>query len=93
MLEQASIAQMVVYSGRVQGVGFRFTAASIARRHRVAGSVRNLPDGGVELVVEGPRDEVRAMLQAVRDYWGDYIAHEEIDEIACSGYTHFEVRQ
>lgn len=43
----------VHYSGRVQGVGFRYTAVSIARRHAVTGFVKNLSDGRVVLVAEG----------------------------------------
>ena len=42
-----------LFSGPVQGVGFRYTAESIAKRHTVTGYVRNLPDGRVELVMEG----------------------------------------
>ena len=46
------IRRRVLFHGRVQGVGFRYTTASIARRHPVVGFVRNLPDGSVELVAE-----------------------------------------
>ncbi len=55
----------VLYSGRVQGVGFRATCHSIAARREVGGFVRNLADGRVELVVEGDDDEVRAVLAEV----------------------------
>jgi acylphosphatase len=57
----------IYYSGRVQGVGFRYTVKSLALGHEVTGCVRNLPDGQVELVVEGSKDELCAMRQAVRD--------------------------
>jgi acylphosphatase len=57
----------VYYSGRVQGVGFRFTSLHLARGFDVAGYVRNLPDGRVELVAEGDRAEIDAFLEAVRD--------------------------
>ena len=52
----------VLYSGDVQGVGFRYTARSIAGRHAVAGFVRNLSSGKVEIVVEGNHNEVEAFL-------------------------------
>lgn len=55
----------VIYHGRVQGVGFRAAAASIARRHAVTGWVRNLADGTVELEVEGEAGEVQAVLDAI----------------------------
>jgi acylphosphatase len=60
----------VHYSGRVQGVGFRFTAERLARGFAVAGYVRNMPDGRVELVAEGEPDEVDAFLAAVRSEMG-----------------------
>jgi acylphosphatase len=49
------------YGGRVQGVGFRYTARNIALRYKVAGYVRNLPDGRVEMRVEGTATEIDAM--------------------------------
>lgn len=53
------------YQGRVQGVGFRATARQIAERRRVAGWVRNEPDGSVLLEVQGPSDEVEAFLDSL----------------------------
>lgn len=55
----------VVYEGRVQGVGFRWSTLHIARSFRTAGFVRNLPDGRVEVVAEGGADEVRRFLDEV----------------------------
>jgi len=55
----------VFYSGRVQGVGFRVTARSLARGYDVTGIVRNLPDGRVELVAEGARSELEAFLAGI----------------------------
>lgn len=57
----------VFYSGRVQGVGFRYTVKSVATGFEAAGHVRNLPDGRVELIAEGSRDELDAFRQAIRD--------------------------
>ena len=54
------------FFGRVQGVGFRYTARSIAGRFAVSGYVRNLPDGSVELVAEGPEEEVLGFIEALR---------------------------
>ena len=56
---------MVHYSGRVQGVGFRATVRQIACGYDVTGSVRNLPDGRVELIAEGAKAEVKAFLEAI----------------------------
>ncbi len=64
----------VLYAGRVQGVGFRYTTREIAKGFEVAGQVQNLDDGRVELVAEGEEDELREFLQAIRtSQLGDYI--------------------
>lgn len=57
----------VLYSGKVQGVGFRYTTKSVAQGFEVTGEVRNLADGRVELVAEGRRAELQEFLQAIRD--------------------------
>jgi acylphosphatase len=43
----------VIISGQVQGVGFRWSVQRLAQQHRVTGTVRNLPDGSVEVVANG----------------------------------------
>jgi acylphosphatase len=55
----------VFYEGNVQGVGFRWSVRNIAKGFDVTGSVRNLPDGGVELQTNGEEEEVRAFLEAI----------------------------
>ena len=57
----------VFYSGRVQGVGFRYTAKTVAAGFEIVGIVRNLPDGRVELVAEGLRAELEEFRAALRD--------------------------
>ena len=57
----------VLYSGRVQGVGFRATVRQIACGYQVTGSVRNLPDGRVELIAEGKKPELEAFLQGIAE--------------------------
>jgi acylphosphatase len=56
----------VLISGRVQGVFFRDTCRRLAQQHGVAGWVRNLPDGRVEAVFEGPSDDVRRLVDWAR---------------------------
>lgn len=70
----------VIYSGRVQGVGFRWTTARVARGYEVAGSVRNLSDGTVELIAQGDDSEVTAFLDAVADAMRGYIDEARIEE-------------
>ena len=74
------MALVVYYAGDVQGVGFRATAAWIARRHPVRGWVRNLPDGRVELLADGDDDVVEAFLADVRDRMAGHIESEETAE-------------
>jgi acylphosphatase len=57
----------VFYSGRVQGVGFRYTVKSVAMGFEVTGTIRNLSDGRVELQAEGTHEELAAFRQAIRD--------------------------
>lgn len=63
----------VQYVGRVQGVGFRYTVRQIAAGHKIAGFVRNRPDGSVQLVAEGPRPEIESLLGEVKSTMGQYI--------------------
>ena len=62
MSEQDHVRLHAYFSGRVQGVGFRFTTIHIAHGHRVVGFVRNLSDGRVELLAEGTKDELEKFL-------------------------------
>jgi len=83
----------VLYSGQVQGVGFRYTVKSVANGFDVTGTVRNLPGGGVELIVEGVREELEAFRQAIRESGLDhFIRNEEISwHAAGSGFCGFEI--
>lgn len=70
---EGKVRRIVRYSGRVQGVGFRYTATRIAGRFDVTGYVKNLPDGGVEVLAEGPVGEVDGFLRAVQREMGRHI--------------------
>ncbi|NNC90288.1 MAG: acylphosphatase [Akkermansiaceae bacterium] len=59
------IARKVIFEGRVQGVGFRYTTRQIATGFDVCGWVRNLPDGTVELHAEGEDEEVEGYLKEI----------------------------
>ena len=57
----------IFYSGRVQGVGFRYTVKILASGFEVTGIVRNLSDGRVEMVAEGRKEELEAFRRAIQD--------------------------
>lgn len=59
------IAKRVIFEGRVQGVGFRYTVKDLSRGFDVCGWVKNLPDGSVELQVMGEADEVDSFIREI----------------------------
>jgi acylphosphatase len=83
----------VFYSGRVQGVGFRYTVQSLATRFDVTGYVRNQSDGRVHLVVESTAAEIVAFLAAIRTEMGHYVADvQESVRPATGRFSAFEIR-
>jgi acylphosphatase len=83
----------VIYSGQVQGVGFRYSVKSVATGFDLTGSVRNLPSGEVELIVEGAKDELEAFRQAIRESGLDhFIRQEDVSwQEASSEFRGFEI--
>jgi acylphosphatase len=87
------IRRTVLFSGRVQGVGFRYTACHVAKRFEVAGYVRNLPDGRVEAVVEGEEDEIGRFMKAVSEEMSPGIRDVTYHDTTGTGeFTRFEIR-
>ena len=83
----------VRYRGRVQGVGFRYTARSISADYDVTGYVKNLPDGRVELVAEGEPGELDAFLADVVRQMGRNIAGVDIHTgPATGGFVEFDIQ-
>lgn len=56
----------IVFKGRVQGVGFRFTVEEIALNHSLTGWVKNLSNGDVQALAQGSRPSIDAMLDALK---------------------------
>lgn len=78
------IRRTVRFSGRVQGVGFRYTTESVAAGFDVTGTVRNLPDGRVELIAEGTAAEIDRFIAAVRSAMAGHIQHVEVNDSAAT---------
>jgi acylphosphatase len=88
----AIVCKRVTYAGRVQGVGFRYTARQVASGFPVTGYVRNLSNGDVELVAEGESTAVTAFLNAVAERMRGYISGTVVADEAPGGYSVFEIR-
>lgn len=75
----------VFYSGRVQGVGFRFTAESIASDLKITGWAKNLRDGRVEVVAEGEEDGLKEFLSRINKYFSKYIHDTDVEWLGATG--------
>jgi len=83
----------IFYSGRVQGVGFRFTAESIARKFKVNGWVSNLKDGRVEVLAEGDETALEGFLKGVSEEMLRYITGAEISwELPTGEFRSFGIK-
>jgi acylphosphatase len=87
-----TICKRVQYRGRVQGVGFRYTAQFLAEGVAVAGYVRNLPNGDVELLAEGSAEDVDRFLGAVAQQMAEYVVETTVQEQEPSGLKGFRIR-
>jgi acylphosphatase len=67
----------VFFSGRVQGVGFRYQALQVAKEFEISGWVANLPDGRVQLEAEGRTDEVKGFITTIQERMEGYIRKVE----------------
>jgi acylphosphatase len=83
----------VYFSGRVQGVGFRYQALQAAKGFEVAGFVQNLPDGRVQLEAEGAADEVRDFIEEVQARMEGHIRRtEQTGGMRAPRYAGFTIR-
>lgn len=85
--------EMVWFTGHVQGVGFRYSTLQLAREFEVAGYVRNLPDGRVEVSMEGPAAEIEAFVDAIANRMHGHIrSTERRSEHRVPQHRGFEIR-
>lgn len=83
----------VAYSGRVQGVGFRYTCRNIAKHHAVTGYVKNMPGGSVELVTQGTPAANEAFLAEIDEYFrGNIQGCERRPVEESDSFAGFEIR-
>jgi acylphosphatase len=85
--------KIVRFYGNVQGVGFRYAACRTAGLYDVTGYVRNLDDGSVECVAEGPSQDVDDFLADLTQRMGQYIRRQTQQTAPYSGqFNGFDVR-
>lgn len=86
-------ARHFIVRGRVQGVGFRWSTAAAARRLGVAGWVRNLPDGSVEVWAEADAERIGELGDWLRDGpGGARVSGVQSETAAPVGLEGFEIR-
>ena len=83
----------ILYSGRVQGIGFRYTAQDIAMSLGLTGWVKNLMDGRVEIVAEGKEEDLKEFLDKIsKGPLGRYIANVDLRwEKPAKEFDSFEI--
>lgn len=88
------MAKKIFYEGRVQGVGFRFGVRQIAEGYTVAGHAANLPDGRVEVFLQGEQEEVEGMEREIaHSHLEGFIRKQEAREVAVeNGKKGFQIR-
>jgi acylphosphatase len=88
------IRRRIYFTGRVQGVGFRYTCRTIARGFEVGGYVRNLPDGRVEVLAEGEPGELDDFAGAIHFEMNSYIKDATVESLPTgeSPLTEFSIR-
>ena len=67
------VAKQIIFKGRVQGVGFRYTTQRAVSRYDLTGYVRNLPDGSVEALMQGTGPNIQACLNDLQNTFGGYL--------------------
>ena len=86
------VCKRVLFAGHVQGVGFRYTTHGLAQRYAVAGYVKNLPDGRVELVAQGAAAEVDRFVEAVARQLAEHIRTREAFDEPVREFTTFDIK-
>src|SRR5260370_36824270 len=90
--ERDPVCKRAVYSGRVQGVGFRYAAQELAADFDLNRYVRNLPKGTVEVLAEGPAGDVEKFFTSIRPRIAGYINDKCIQAAPPPGNTRFQIR-
>lgn len=94
MAESQTETHRVIFHGRVQGVGFRWTTNRLAAGFPVNGFVRNLADGTVELFVQGSAEAISSLIAAIQAKMGDNITDCADDRVeSAEQFDRFQIRR
>jgi acylphosphatase len=86
--------QQILFSGSVQGVGFRWAAERLARPLPLTGYVRNLSDGRVELRISGVESDIDRLVGDLQCHFGDGITGiERHREAELAEFSDFRIRR
>ena len=81
------------YSGKVQGIGFRYTVLDVARQQKICGWVKNLDDGRVEVIAEAGEDILNNFLQEINRHFSGYIKDSTTEWLPANGeLSDFQIR-
>ena len=72
----------IIFSGRVQGVGFRYRTLAISRNHDITGYVKNLSNESVEVVACGQGEDSKNFIEEIRKAMGRYITDVRITNVS-----------
>jgi len=86
------VTRKIIFVGRVQGVGFRFTAYAIANRIGLKGQVRNMSDGSVEMIAQGKPENINQCLRDLKETYQQDIRQAKVEEaISDREYADFKI--
>jgi len=86
------IAKHIIFKGRVQGVGFRFTTQRIVSRYDLTGFVKNLPNGSVELFIQGNADTTDECQRDIAKAFAGYVTDTAATDCPIdNSYTNFNI--
>ncbi len=74
------VAKHIIFSGQVQGVGFRYASQRHASGHNLSGWVRNLSDGSVEMFAQGDAGDIDDCVKDIQESFAGYIRNTEIND-------------
>ncbi len=92
MSDICKVRKHIIFYGRVQGVGFRYTAKYASQEYGVTGWVRNLYDGSVEMEAEGSERDIDEVLKIINNSRYIYVEDMSVRNIPVEGSRYFDIK-